>query len=741
MLITILVLAANPLSAARIVFDREIEIIRNALKSSNLRDSFRIETLLCANPETVPKAVLNAAPTLVHFIGHGSGVPDRQGLIFDDGNGDGLVVGPKALEGFFKIFRDQVRCVVLNACNTSPHAEAISHHIDFVVGMKGPISDPAAIAYVVAFYNALGVGKGIETAHALGKNALLWLDSAELDDEVVNEHEVPELYRRDGVGDLLIGTGEAAGATNGGEDKKCSKGDFDLRVDKLGASLGDPIPLRVQERRQEMSSAVGADPVVSPLPESPAQQRQFMELIVSTYRAGRERQPVYGLPAAEETAWIKFLESYIELHQSRNYRAASDLYDLYKTRLDELPDFPPHVCSLLEEGLPRKPVHLETIGELSVEKIVRSSEHSAFLLGLRLTEIDYVRADETFERILQDPEWARISQCHLFAYARAVCARKLGRLETAHGIQASPIKELEQGQITRSCECGGTCYQGELLVQMYRNQGSIFRKLSNDSNPPSKESWKKAQDYFSKAISLVEDMLSKGLSIEKKIQAEVNYSYGYFLLEGYHLRPTPEASGPRAIREAVDCFERARKLRPKWGAPPTRRAICKLISRPCHEENYENFLSARAVGKVERGGESALTYLLAGFGMLAARPEAAASHGVADGTLTPEKLYQEAIRVVERRPAAKGPFECHALDCEMIARAIELDGKKLFQGQDLRTLTLGWRPKDRAYENYCKYLILINKLLWQAPEWNIEGDLEQQIVHLQTFRADVERLL
>ena len=62
-----------------------------------------------------------------------------------------------------------MKCVVLNACYSVAQANAISKHIDYVVGMKKAIGDEAAIKFAVGFYDALGAGRDFETAYKFGQ--------------------------------------------------------------------------------------------------------------------------------------------------------------------------------------------------------------------------------------------------------------------------------------------------------------------------------------------------------------------------------------------------------------------------------------------------------------------------------------------------------------------------------------------------------------------------------------------
>ena len=57
------------------------------------------------------------------------------------------------------MLRDNIRCVVLNACYSEAQAQAIAEAIDCVVGMTSAVGDDAAIEFATAFYRALGYGE------------------------------------------------------------------------------------------------------------------------------------------------------------------------------------------------------------------------------------------------------------------------------------------------------------------------------------------------------------------------------------------------------------------------------------------------------------------------------------------------------------------------------------------------------------------------------------------------------
>lgn len=109
--------------------------------------------------------LLDYEPDIVHFSGHGNLANE---IILEDESGNSHRVTPHALSGLFSALKNNIRCVVLNACYSEPQAQAIAQYIDCVVGMSDAIGDSAAINFAKAFYRALGFGRDIQTAFDLG---------------------------------------------------------------------------------------------------------------------------------------------------------------------------------------------------------------------------------------------------------------------------------------------------------------------------------------------------------------------------------------------------------------------------------------------------------------------------------------------------------------------------------------------------------------------------------------------
>lgn len=165
----ILLLAANPKDTTRLRLDEELRDIEAAFQRSRRRNQIKLKKESAVGVGEMRRALLDFRPNIVHFSGHGSGEP---GIYLEDAVGKAHAVTADALADFFKLFADTVECVVLNACYSAEQAEAIARHIPYVIGMTSQIGDRAALAFSVAFYDAIGTGEPIPFAHQLGCNAI-----------------------------------------------------------------------------------------------------------------------------------------------------------------------------------------------------------------------------------------------------------------------------------------------------------------------------------------------------------------------------------------------------------------------------------------------------------------------------------------------------------------------------------------------------------------------------------------
>jgi hypothetical protein len=181
--IKILFLTADPSDASRLRLQQEYRDIEERLQLARQRDRFELKPRLSARVGDITQAIFDIEPQIVHFSGHGT---STGALCFENVLGKTQPVEPSALAATFKLFADQVNCVLLNACYSEEQAKAIAEHIPFVIGMKQAIGDQAAIAFAVGFYKALGAGRSIEQAYEFG--------CAEIQLQGIPEHLTPVPY-------------------------------------------------------------------------------------------------------------------------------------------------------------------------------------------------------------------------------------------------------------------------------------------------------------------------------------------------------------------------------------------------------------------------------------------------------------------------------------------------------------------------------------------------------------------
>ena len=169
--IKILFLAANPLEMPRLRLDKQIRVIDEKLRLSELRDKFELRQYWAVRVGDLQGYLLRHQPDIVHFSGHGS---QSSGIILEDDSGKHHLVSARALSTLFSLLKDNIRCVVLNTSYTEPQAEAIAEHIECVIGMSNAIGDSAAISLVQAsldcrilpseLTNSIGCGLSLSTA-------------------------------------------------------------------------------------------------------------------------------------------------------------------------------------------------------------------------------------------------------------------------------------------------------------------------------------------------------------------------------------------------------------------------------------------------------------------------------------------------------------------------------------------------------------------------------------------------
>jgi hypothetical protein len=181
-MIRILFLAANPADTSPLRLDEEIRSIDQALQQTKFRDQFRLEQHWAVRVNDLQSLLLRHQPHIVHFSGHGSSASE---IILQNDDGESHTVSNNELKKLFSLLKDNIRCVILNACYSEIQAAAIAEEIDCVIGMSNEIGDQAAIQFASAFYQALGYGRDVKTAFELGR--------LQIDLDNLEQENIPQL--------------------------------------------------------------------------------------------------------------------------------------------------------------------------------------------------------------------------------------------------------------------------------------------------------------------------------------------------------------------------------------------------------------------------------------------------------------------------------------------------------------------------------------------------------------------
>lgn len=201
----ILFVASNPTDTGKLRLDEEYRDINEGLRRANFRDNFELIPCFATRSRDLRLALLEETPQILHFSGHGTdldgtvgignrdygrvGANNKGGIILENKNGKAQFVSTNSLSRLFKLFKNEVRCVILNSCYSELQAKAIVQYIPFVIGMNTAIPDKTAIAFAVGFYDALGAGKNIEFAFEF---ALASIDMDDLEGE-----DIPVLLKKE----------------------------------------------------------------------------------------------------------------------------------------------------------------------------------------------------------------------------------------------------------------------------------------------------------------------------------------------------------------------------------------------------------------------------------------------------------------------------------------------------------------------------------------------------------------
>lgn len=158
----ILFLSAQPEKMRGLRLGEEARQIREALTRAGRH--IEIVEASAVRARDLSWYLLEYDPDILHFSGHG-----YQGaiLVEREDRTDWPLEG-RHLAELFGIFKNRLRCVVLNACYSGLQAEPIAHQVGAAVARDEAVPDQAAIVFAEHFYEGLGFGRTLRESFELG---------------------------------------------------------------------------------------------------------------------------------------------------------------------------------------------------------------------------------------------------------------------------------------------------------------------------------------------------------------------------------------------------------------------------------------------------------------------------------------------------------------------------------------------------------------------------------------------
>lgn len=184
----ILFICSSPKDKNPLDFGAEFRKIKDAKAKGSNRDSFNIEIETGVEAdELINKLTQKPYPDIIHISMHAS---KSEGLYFEDKNKNEKPISADELAEIFDLFSEihQPELVILSACNSINHAQAIKPYAKYIVGTTDFLPDEVAIIYANRFYEMLFDGKTIDFAH---KAACLSIKQAPIAEEDKNRLKTP----------------------------------------------------------------------------------------------------------------------------------------------------------------------------------------------------------------------------------------------------------------------------------------------------------------------------------------------------------------------------------------------------------------------------------------------------------------------------------------------------------------------------------------------------------------------
>jgi hypothetical protein len=193
----ILYVCANPKGKKELRFTNEITILSQAWRSGKKRDQFIEPEIEVGVKDTHFFGLLaDEEPDILHISMHSS---KKKGLFFIDRLGEAAPIDTLNLKGIIEDYLEEtnkpMNTIILSACNSISHAEAVKDLAKYVIGMQDFIPERAALLYTEVFYDNVFNGRSVRGAHRATRHPFRSrYEQFDFKDRKVNIEDIPVLF-------------------------------------------------------------------------------------------------------------------------------------------------------------------------------------------------------------------------------------------------------------------------------------------------------------------------------------------------------------------------------------------------------------------------------------------------------------------------------------------------------------------------------------------------------------------
>lgn len=176
--IRLLLVAADVGGLPRVDVAGELRAIERELALSPVRHAMDLRVLLAPTLADLHRALLAHRPHVLHVSGHG----DINGLWLradETVNAQGVNVPAATLAELLLPYREHLRLVVLNLCDSEPMARTVAEQLSCAIGFNAAVGDEMAHDFAITLYRTLAAGQSIQQAFDAARTVMAVRDSAQ----------------------------------------------------------------------------------------------------------------------------------------------------------------------------------------------------------------------------------------------------------------------------------------------------------------------------------------------------------------------------------------------------------------------------------------------------------------------------------------------------------------------------------------------------------------------------------